>query len=297
MVVNVGGASLSTTRWLGLPEDAPSRVGAAGNGFSTPRELTRFFEALSQGEILKPETFAEMTRSRETSEDYGLGIVNRDRDGSPEYWHNGALEPHGYNAHISTFPTWDTTVTVLVARGTMVTSATGIAQRLIDAILGKEYRSPFADGVMDWLMANMSAVAFILIPAWMLIRLVLASFREIRTPRVSWAVGVMNNACVLIFLRGLLGVHGDGVDLWVWPAGVGGVVTAMIWWRLRNEHEQPLIAVRASTWRRVLGWMSLLFGVLIMPVVGWLAGAYGLHFAIMVALAIGCAVRRGTPAT
>ena len=69
----------------------------------------------------------------DADQEYGLGIVLRDRDGSPEYWHNGALAPHGFNTHISTFPTWDTTVTVLVARDVMVTNATRVGQRLIDA--------------------------------------------------------------------------------------------------------------------------------------------------------------------
>jgi hypothetical protein len=295
MTVTVGSDPLSTTRWLGLPKDAPSRVGAAGNGFSTPRELTRFFEALSQGEILQPDTFATMVRPRKINDDYGLGIVMRDRDGSPEYWHNGALQPHGFNAHISTFPTWNTTVTVLVARGVMSTDATGIAQRLIDVILGKDYRSPFPEGLMGWLMANMVSAVFILMPAWVLVSLLVSTLRPIQKPRLAWALGVMNNGCALILLRGVLGMHGDGFDLWVLPVCVGVPVSTMIWWRLRQDHEQPTLAVHSSTMKRVLGWVGLLFAVLIMPVIAWVVGVYVFHFVLMTAFAILCARMRSAP--
>ncbi|MEC7122557.1 MAG: serine hydrolase, partial [Pseudomonadota bacterium] len=272
-------------------------VGAAGNGFSTPRELTRFFEALANGAILKPETFATMVRPRAINDSYGLGIVLRDRDGSPEYGHNGALEPHGFNAHISTFPSWDTTVAVFVARGVTVLDATSIAQRLIDAIMGKAYRSPFPEGVSDWLMANAVAGVFIVMPAWVLIGLAAMAIRPIRKPRLAWALRATNNAGALILIRGILGMHGDGFDRLVWPAVVAVPVCAMVWWRMQHDAAQPVVADHPSTARRIVGWMGLLFAVLIMPVIGWLVGVYAVHFVLMTALAIGCALRRGPAAS
>lgn len=292
MAVTLGSASVSSTQWLGLPADAPSRVGAAGNGFSTPRELTRFFEALANGTILKPETVAAMVRPRAINESYGLGIVLRDRDGSPEYGHNGALEPHGFNAHISTFPTWDTTVAVFVARGVTALDATSIAQRLIDAIMGKAYRSPFPEGVSDWLMANMVAAVFIAMPAWVLIGLLAMAVRPIRKPRLAWALRATNNAGALILIRGILGMHGDGFDRLIWPAVVAVPVSAMVWWRLQHDSAQPVVADYPSTARRIVGWVGLIFAVLIMPVIGWLVGVYAVHFVLLTAFAIGCAVKR-----
>ena len=186
---------------------------------------------------------------------------------------------------------------MLVARGVMVTSAGSVAQRLIDAILDKDYRSPFPDGVMDWLMANIIALVFILIPAWVSFRLLLASFRPIQKPRLSWALGVANNACVLILLRGLLGIHGEGIDQWIWPTAVAGVVTAMIWWRLSNDQEQPIRAIHASIWRRGVAWMNLLLTVLIMPAIAWFNEVYQIQFMFLIAVAIGFAVKRSTPAS
>ena len=294
MSLTVGSQSWSTTTWLGLPADAPSRVGAAGNAFSTATELTQFYRALASGQILTPETFSEMTRSRDADPEYGLGIVLRDRDGSPEYWHNGALAPHGFNTHISTFPTWDTTVTVLVARDVMVTNATRVGQRLIDALMGKDYRTPFADEAMDWVMANLMGIIFLWIPAWMIVNMVLACTRRIRKPRLPWALSVVGAASVLILVRGLLGIHGDGIDQWVLPGVVGGAALVIVWVRLGRDTTQPLLGERDTLWRKVRVWGGLVYGVIAMPVIGFFAGAYGLQFCVMVAVAVWLAVRGQT---
>ncbi len=296
MSLNLGSTSLSTTTWLGLPEDAPSRVGAAGHAFSTPAELTRFFEALFQAELLKSETLEEMVRPRETDDGYGLGIALRDRDGTPEYWHNGALAPHGFNTHISTFPKWNTTVTVLVARDLMVTPASGVGQRVIDALLGKDYRSPFPTGFGRLAMANMMVIVFVLVPAWMGLALVLACFRPMRKPRISWAIGVAGNACGLILIRGILGMHKDGIDHWLWPISVSCVAAAILWYRLGKAHEQPLLYENPARWKRAFAWVSLVFSTLMMPAIGWVLGIYGPHFTVLVAFALWCAVKRSSSA-
>ena len=40
---------------------------------------------------------------------------------------------------------------------------------LIDALMGKDYRTPFADEAMDWVMANLMGIIFLWIPAWMIV--------------------------------------------------------------------------------------------------------------------------------
>jgi D-alanyl-D-alanine carboxypeptidase len=297
MTLNLGRTSLSATTWLGLPEDAPSRMGAAGHAFSTPAELTRFFEALFQAELLESETLEEMVRPRETDKGYGLGIALRDRDGTAEYWHNGALSPHGFSAHVSTFPTWNTTVTVLVARGLMVTPATGVAQRLIDALLAKEYRSPFPAGVGDLLIANLIGIVFVLAPLWMWVALGLAAFRPVRKPRVAWALGVCNNACGLILIRGILGKFGDGIDVWFWPISVCCVAAGIIWYRLKNDHTQPLLAEHSARWRRAFAWMGLLLTGVFVLVYGWVLVGTLPHFTALLGFAIWRAIKRPAPAS
>ena len=292
MSLTVGSQSWSTTTWLGLPADAPSRRGAAGNAFSTATELTRFFRALASGQVLTPETFSEMTRSRDADPGYGLGIVLRDRDGSPEYWHNGALAPHGFNTHISTFPTWDTTVTVLVARDVMVTNATRVGQRLIDALMGKDYRTPFADEAMDWVMANLVGIIFLWIPAWMIVSLLLACGRRIRKPRLPWALGVVGSACAFILLRGVLGMHGDGIDQWVLPGVVGGAALTIVWVRLGRDTTQPLLGERDTLWRKFRVWGGLVCSVTIPPLIGLIVDPYLIHFCVMVAAAVWIATRQ-----
>jgi len=286
MNIIVANKALSSTTWLGLPADAPSRVGAAGHGFSTPAELTRFFEALTQGELLEPETFAEMIRPRETDDGYGLGIALRDRDGVAEYWHNGALEPHGLTAHTSVFPEWHTTVTVLSSRGVMAAPASGVAQRLIDALLQKEYRSPFPVGVGEQLMANLFGLAYIIFPIWVLLSMAWTTLRPLKKPRVAWAVGFTSLACSFVFLRGILGLFGDGIDVVVFPGMVCGVAAAILWFRLKNDHTQPMLLDHPSRLKRAFGWMNIFFNAVVVLFLGWWVGAYGPHFTALLGFAI-----------
>ena len=134
-------------------------------------------------------------------------------------------------------------MTVLVARDVMVTNATRVGQRLIDALMGKDYRTPFADEAMDWVMANLVGIIF-LDSAWMIVSLLLACGRRIRKPRLPWALGVVGSACAFILLRGVLGMHGDGIDQWVLPGVVGGAALTIVWCSLGRDTTQPLLGER-----------------------------------------------------
>ena len=73
---------------------------------------------------------------------------------------------------------------------------------------------------------------------------------------------------------------------------VGGAALAIVWVRLGRDTTQPLLDERDTLWRKVRVWGGLVYGVIAMPVIGFFAGAYGLHFCVMVAAAIWIATRQ-----
>ena len=126
----------------------------------------------------------------------------------------------------------------------------------------------------------------------MIVNMLLACTRRIRKPRSPWALRVVGAASVLILVRGLLGIHGDGIDQWVLPGVVGGAALAIVWVRLGRDTTQPLLGERDTLWRKFRVWGGLVYGVIAMPVIGFFAGAYGLHFCVMVAAAVWIATRK-----
>ena len=291
MNITIGSEALASTQWLGLPADAPSRVGAAGHAFSTPAELTRFFQALTAGEIIPSEVLVEMLRPRSTDESYGLGIGLRARDGIREYWHNGALEPHGFSAHVSTIPAWNTTVTVLVNRGVMAVSASTVARRIIDVMRGKAYRSPFPEDAEDIFSANLIGLVFVVMPGWMLLVMLWKGLRPIRGARLPWATSVMGYALGVILVRGALGLHGDGIDPVFLPAAIGLPAALLIWIRMRGAGHQPILGERRSPRQRLVVWGGAIVSTGLLPVIGWWFGAYGPQFTAFMAFSVWAATR------
>ena len=75
---------------------------------------------------------------------------------------------------------------------------------------------------------------------------------------------------------------------------VGGAALAIVWVRLGRDTTQPLLGERDTLWRKFRVWGGLVYGVIAMPVIGFFAGAYGLQFCVMVAVAVWLAVRGQT---
>ncbi|MGD2179988.1 serine hydrolase domain-containing protein [Lusitaniella coriacea] len=89
----------------GIPEDVTpfnlTQAWAAGAMVSNTQDLTRFIQALFAGELLAPDTFAQMRTVTDTGMEgfsYGLGIFSRDIPGIGKVWgHNGGVAAFSSN--------------------------------------------------------------------------------------------------------------------------------------------------------------------------------------------------------
>jgi D-alanyl-D-alanine carboxypeptidase len=99
-----------TSFFLGEPEEAkPEASGwihAAGGLFTTPSDLAKWDLALMEGKVLKPESFALMTKPRKLADgrthDYGCGLGIVQHDGDTMFRHGGAVS--GFLAFNVMFP-------------------------------------------------------------------------------------------------------------------------------------------------------------------------------------------------
>ncbi len=114
-----GLASGYTTFALSDPEkiapEASGWLGAAGGIYSTPSDLARWNIALVTGKVLKPESFALMTKPRALSSgkvsDYACGLSVRFQSGRLVLSHNGAVA--GFNAWNATIPSTRSSLVML----------------------------------------------------------------------------------------------------------------------------------------------------------------------------------------
>ena len=77
------------------------------------------------------------------------------------------------------------------------------------------------------------------------------------------------------------------VVLLVWSVGRHSPLSGCAGWTY-----QPLLGERDTLWRKFRVWGGLVYGIIAMPVIGFFAGAYGLHFCVMVAAAVWIATRK-----
>ena len=83
-----------------------SQPGAAGGLISTARDLVRWQRALVTGQVVKPDSYLEMTtpflldNGRETG--YGMGLELDTQAGQPCIWHGGGIP--GFKSVLLYFP-------------------------------------------------------------------------------------------------------------------------------------------------------------------------------------------------
>lgn len=94
--------------------DRSLRGNSAGGGFSTPRDMLRFSRGLAAGELLPPESMADLLRSQVPPQqpgfDYGYGFILA-RDGDVRSYGHGGLAS-GVNMEFRYFPSLDTTFVI-----------------------------------------------------------------------------------------------------------------------------------------------------------------------------------------
>ncbi|MEY2933840.1 MAG: hypothetical protein RL033_4589 [Pseudomonadota bacterium] len=125
-------------RWFPVAFDVvQGRIGAAGNVYSTARDLAIWTHALHGGKVLSPASWAEMTRPR--GDDYALGLVVREVAPLGKLiYHNGWIGSHGLSSWAAYLPEQDLTAVVLANRPLEA----GRSQALVDALLRKASGQP-----------------------------------------------------------------------------------------------------------------------------------------------------------
>ena len=103
--------------WVSNVDTLPWRASSAGGGYSTVGDLFRFAEALSNGKLLKPELFSEMTSKQASapqmppSDGYGFGMMVSEEPQGKRFGHGGGAP--GMNGELRVYPRTNTVVVVL----------------------------------------------------------------------------------------------------------------------------------------------------------------------------------------
>jgi len=102
--------SFGSGPWVPNIDVIPWRGMAAGGGYSTVGDLSRFAEALSAGRLISKSTLAEATRPQ-SQEPYGYGFAMQGDGSLFSYGHNGGAP--GMNGELRVFPELGYVVVIL----------------------------------------------------------------------------------------------------------------------------------------------------------------------------------------
>jgi CubicO group peptidase (beta-lactamase class C family) len=249
-VANVGAAGhfdvpyglLASETWLGIGWDALARRGAAGNAYATPRELERWFRALNRGEVLTPASVESLTHPRR--DEQALGLVRREKDYGTVIWHNGAASPHGHNSFVGYAPASDTTVVVLMNRGTDVFDATTLGFRLMGLAHDQPWRPLTVSAKERWLggLPGLVWVGMGAAAAWFALRLVV---RPARSGPWGDGTSLLVAAGMAMAMQGGLDRFRSEPPLWLpWCMAAVVGLAALVWRRWRRR-ELPAVAASA----------------------------------------------------
>lgn len=122
--------------WLFLDPQAFHGLGAAGNIYSSARDLATWTHALHHGQVLSAASWAEMTRPR--LKDYGLGLQITQSPIGKLIHHDGVLLPYGYSSQAAYLPAHDLSAVVISNRP----PAAGRSLPLLSALLRKASDQP-----------------------------------------------------------------------------------------------------------------------------------------------------------
>ena len=94
--------------------------------------------------------------------------------------------------------------------------------------------------------------------------LIITAFRPTNNGRAGLAVGLAMRAWVLLFFRGLLGIHtGDPHALGLSGVLIGTVLI-VLWYRLRRQPQIPRLPPKRAWLGRTRTWLFILLSIVIM---------------------------------
>lgn len=193
------GSNPSAALWLGLPVDAPSFGGAAGNVYSSVGDLTAWNKALHEGDVLPP-ALLEAFRTPGPDGVYAMGIGRFERDYGTVYRHQGALAPHGYTSYLAFAPAQRISVAVLSDLPLPISGTRAVGDFLMERAHGLSPTIPAAPGWGRERILSLALAALLFMPLFGYLSLILVFIRRRRKPRwrriVDWVaatgLGVMS---------------------------------------------------------------------------------------------------------
>ena len=137
--------NLDAASTLMFPSNFASTIGASGNIYSTVEDLHRWNRALHTGQILKPETYAELVRVPEVNKHTntkglastggyagGLIVGTYEKNGLEIIWHNGALVPYNFSAFMGWAPQTQTSFVMLSNHAMYVSQPTQVGLQVLE---------------------------------------------------------------------------------------------------------------------------------------------------------------------
>ncbi|AVR44948.1 peptidase [Christiangramia fulva] len=121
--------------WTPVEETDMSIVLGAGGIISTPSDLNKFYTALFNGEIVKPESLSKMIK---TQEDVGMGILKIPLLGRTFYGHTGGID--GFNSVVVFLPEEKTSIAFCSNARDMAPAQ--ILEGVASIYFGEEYDLP-----------------------------------------------------------------------------------------------------------------------------------------------------------
>lgn len=124
-----------TGEWTPVEETEISLVKGAGAMTSTPSDINKFFSALLEGKVVKPESLAKMTEIRD---EYGLGIFEMPIAGKTFFGHTGGID--GFNSVVVYDPEEKTSIAYSSNAREMAPHK--IFDAIVHIYLGEKYELP-----------------------------------------------------------------------------------------------------------------------------------------------------------
>jgi CubicO group peptidase (beta-lactamase class C family) len=249
--VSFGFGSADAASLLLFEPEVPAELGAAGNIYSTPRDLLRWNYALHHGQLLTSASYQSMIEPRK--EDYGLGIATKEKAFGKSLYHVGAYAPLSTSALLAYVPGHDLAFAAVSNHASEVSGLTGLA----DGLLSEASHTPTSTlahppSWIQILVGQFPAFQTLIFPGLTLLWYWYCYRQREKLGRVTWWLlfhgGSLLGAITLFQWRERAFDH----LLFVWCAAALGLGAVQSWW---------VLPAWASPLRRISTYSNLAIGV------------------------------------
>lgn len=191
-------------RWLQVSSAAISRMGASGCIYSTVVDLSTWNKALHTGKVLPEALYKLMITPGKAegpgSENYGMGLVVEKKPWGEFVWHNGAVEPFGFNGFLGWVPSTKTTLAILSNRSLYRTDTTRLGMKLLGRLHG-DRTPPTAEPFRPLFLLHWALpVLMVLAVPYALLAMGFLLWRGPTKGSVRWMADFCGNAVVLFIM-------------------------------------------------------------------------------------------------